>query len=164
MKRSVILIMISACFFMLVVLSIGNASVKQPIQYNHKKHIDAGLSCTDCHVDAETHLRASIPTLTDCMGCHEEAVTESSEEEVLRNMAADGVDYPWIQVTKLRPDVLFSHRRHVALANIECSTCHGAMENLEKPLSKAPIKLKMKFCMNCHEAQTADNDCIACHR
>ncbi len=156
------ILVISAILF--IALNVSDASVKQPIQYNHKKHIDAGLTCLDCHTNAEEGAKATIPTLDNCMECHEEAITESKEEETLRNLAANGIVYPWRQITSLKEDVFFSHRRHVKLVGMDCSQCHGKMEEMEKPPQKVPIKMSMKFCINCHKKTKADTDCIACHR
>ena len=159
-----ILVATLSTVLVLKIFSLGQASVQQPIQYNHSKHIEAGLACGDCHVNAETGIRASIPTLAGCLECHEEAVTDSREEEKMRTLSADGIQYPWIQITSLEKDVLFSHRRHVGIAKIECRECHGKMEELTEPPARAMINMTMKFCMNCHRDKNVTNDCLACHR
>ena len=163
-KWTWILAILPSLALLIILFNIGNASVQQPIKYNHKKHIEAGLDCVDCHTHVRDGARATIPTLGDCMECHEDPQSDSKEEEILRTLAANGIHYPWKQVAKMPEDVLFSHRRHVALAEIECQECHGMIQELEEPPKKTAIKLTMKFCMNCHEEKAADNDCIACHR
>ena len=56
----------------------------QPIAYNHATHIqEVGMECIDCHIQAETHQKASIPNIALCIECHEEALAESKEEEKL---------------------------------------------------------------------------------
>jgi hypothetical protein len=164
MKKWIWITAILISVVIIINLLVGSASVHQPLKYSHKKHVDAGLECIDCHLYAKEGVRATIPALSDCMECHEEAITESKEEEVLRTLFADGILFPWEQLARVPEDVLFSHRRHTAIAEIECSKCHGMMQELEEPPTKVAIKLSMDFCMDCHKKEAADNDCIACHR
>ncbi len=146
------------------VISRGS-SITQPINYNHKKHIeDAGLSCNECHQYVETLPKAGLPQLRACLECHEEALTESSEEKKLLELAAGGKVLAWNHVYRMPQDVYFSHQRHVKIAQIECEKCHGKVEQLSSPPTRPAVKLSMSFCMKCHEKMNADNDCIACHK
>ena len=44
---------------------------RQPIAYNHKKHLAAGLECANCHLGiADGKARAGIPTVEVCAACH----------------------------------------------------------------------------------------------
>lgn len=72
--------------------------------------------------------------------------------------------------------------KDIVAAKIECQTCHGPMETLDRPPPRALKKLTMDDCMNCHEtwrwpaeeaeaglrkmamARKISNDCGACHR
>jgi c(7)-type cytochrome triheme protein len=136
----------------------------QPIAFNHSKHISAGLDCTDCHTGARTAEHATVPPLATCMGCHESAVGKSPEEAKIRTYAAAGREIPWEPVTHVPTHVYFSHRRHVTLAKLECSTCHGEMAKLTAPPVQPARRLDMDTCIACHQQKHARTDCNDCHR
>ncbi|MFQ5723008.1 MAG: cytochrome c3 family protein [Terriglobia bacterium] len=136
----------------------------QPIRYNHAVHIASGLACVDCHVGAREQVQATLPGLDTCLMCHEEALTESPEEERLRAFANAGQEIPWERVTRVPRHVYFSHRRHVTLAGLECTDCHGPMETRTEPPRRPFRPVTMDACMDCHEQRKVDNDCNRCHR
>lgn len=141
----------------------GGAGI-QPIAFNHSKHVASGMGCTDCHVGAETQQHATIPEIATCMTCHENPLTKSVGENLLRSFAAAGREVGWRPVTHVAPHVFFSHREHVAIAGLTCQTCHGAMEKLTAP-PLAPLRpLTMAACIGCHENKKAGSDCNDCHR
>ena len=139
------------------------APVIQPIAFNHKAHMDSGLDCTMCHESVESSAVAGVPTNDTCMACHEGALTESPEEEKLLEYAARGEPVPWRRVYDVPDHVYFSHRRHVAVAGIECAECHGEVPSLVAPASRPLVEQRMDWCIGCHEAQGASTDCIHCH-
>lgn len=136
----------------------------QPIQYSHKVHIDNGIACPACHETVEKAAAATVPNKDTCLMCHQEPLTKSSEEEKIRQYAARGEDIPWRRVYAVPDHVYFSHRRHVAVARIECAQCHGAMASLTAPPPYALVKQSMSWCLACHRARGATQDCIHCHR
>ncbi len=150
----------------LLLYSAGNphAPNPQPVAFNHAKHVEMGMVCTDCHVGASDQARATLPTLETCMLCHEMALTENPEEEKLRAIAAAGGELAWNQLARVPPHVYFSHRRHVALGGLECAQCHGAMETRTEPPEELFRPLTMDACIACHEQRKVDNDCNRCHR
>ena len=137
---------------------------EQPIAYNHAKHLAAGLGCTDCHSGARAAEHATLPAIAVCMGCHENALTESAEEAKLRAVAAAGRELAWVQLTRVPAHVYFSHRRHAVLAGIDCGACHGAMEKLTAPPSRPARQWTMDACLDCHRQKQAGTDCNDCHR
>ena len=142
-----------------------STSVTQPIAYNHKKHIEeAGLTCFDCHALVRTHQKASIPNLQFCKNCHEEAMTDSKEEQKLVAYIKKNQPIPWIQVHPVPDHGYFAHRRHVSLGKVACQDCHGDVNNMTLPFSKPHIPIKMAFCIRCHEKKQVTTDCSACHR
>ncbi len=155
-------------FFVFGLLLFGiilpGGSPRQPIEYNHAVHIESGLECDTCHPGAREEVRATLPTIETCLLCHEEAITESPEEEKIRTLAAAGEEIPWTQVTRIPRHVYFSHRRHVALGGLECAECHGPMETLTQPPRRPYRVLDMDACMDCHEQKELRNDCNDCHR
>ena len=138
--------------------------VVQPIAYNHKVHIDNGMACEACHETVEKAAAASVPTRDTCMLCHQAAITESPEEEKVRQYAERGEEIPWRRIYGVPDHVYFSHRRHVAVARIECAQCHGNVASLTSPPSHPLVKQTMTWCLTCHQANGATQDCVHCHR
>lgn len=139
--------------------------ITQPIAYNHNKHIEeVGLSCFDCHAQVQTHQKASIPNIQYCRNCHEEAMTDSKEEEKLVGYIKNDRAIPWIQVHRVPDHAYFSHRRHVTIGKIACQDCHGDVNKMTLPFTKPHTPIKMKFCVRCHESKRVTTDCAACHR
>lgn len=148
-----------------VALGLGRSAARQPIAFNHRLHAEElGMECVDCHLHAVGGERATIPNVAVCIDCHEEAQTESPEEARLVERIASGEPIPWLRVYWVPSDVYFSHRRHTAVAGIECSTCHGPVAELERPLTRPLIDLTMDDCIDCHRESGVTNDCISCHR
>ena len=76
----------------------------------------------------------------------------------------------WTKIHNVPDFVYFDHRPHVA-AGVDCQTCHGPVENMERV--KQTGDLSMGWCVNCHrdanragvagKAVKASIDCSACH-
>lgn len=137
----------------------------QPIAYNHRVHIeDGGMECQDCHVRVEDFERASIPNIEICSDCHDDPEDENPKIRQVAQYVVNGRKIPWKQVHVVRDYALFSHRRHVKLAQIECQVCHGPVETMNTPFEKPFIEITMAWCLECHEKSAAATDCYACHR
>lgn len=161
----------STCFYILVSLtavfaaSVCAKRINQPIQYNHKKHVqELGMECTECHRYAKSMVRATIPNIEVCQDCHSEPMTESAEEQKLVKYIIDNEKIPWKKIYRVKPHVYFSHRRHTVLAELDCSVCHGDVSEMERPFTRQPVRVSMNNCMKCHENNNVDNDCTRCHR
>ncbi len=139
------------------------AAKSQPIAFNHAKHIENGLACTDCHAGVQTQAKATLPAIDFCMSCHSTALGTSTEEAKLRKIAAAGEELLWTQQAQLKPHVFFSHRRHVNSAQLKCAECHGPMEQATAPPT-AWKRLDMNACLNCHKQHGVNADCNDCHR
>ena len=144
--------------------------VEQPIAFNHTVHIEeAGLECVECHTNAETAVHAGLPGKDLCLDCHdvdEEEEEENPNREKLKLFAFEEAeqDIPWQRVAVTRPDVYFSHRRHVVSARLDCLRCHPDQPNLAEPPRTARLVMSMDACIECHEENAASVDCLACHR
>ena len=76
----------------------------------------------------------------------------------------------WVKVHNLPDYVYFDHRAHVA-ADIDCQTCHGNVETMERV--RQVENLSMGWCVNCHRESNrigvkgkpvnASTDCTTCH-
>ena len=145
--------------------SLWTRPVEQPIAFNHRLHVEElGSDCTDCHLYAQSGVRATIPNIELCGDCHEEAQTESAEEARLVEYIQAAEPVPWQKIYSVPDHVYFSHRRHTMLGEIACETCHGEMRNLETPMTRPAVAVDMDFCMDCHYATDTSNDCLLCHR
>lgn len=137
----------------------------QPVEFNHQLHLDeVGLDCVECHQYVTQSRKATLPTESVCLDCHEEQQGESSEEEKLVSLLAGDSALNWQRVYVLPKDVYFSHFRHVTLGQLGCSECHGDMNQLSSPPEEpATDIIDMDYCMDCHEERQVSNDCLACH-
>lgn len=157
----------------------GESAVTQPLEFPHRAHLklkEQKLECKSCHEGVATRLAAGRPSTKKCLSCHNEE-TKSAEEKKLQAFGEKKIEVPWQRVWRLPPDVFFSHRQHVAVAKVECKTCHGDMASLDRPPAQALKRLSMAQCIGCHDQwqwpadapkalaahRIADN-CAACHR
>lgn len=144
------------------------AVVTQPIAFNHKLHITkAGLDCTTiCHSAALSEVYAGLPSKNVCFECHDpdEETQEIPELARLAEYIKVNGDIPWKRVAITAPHVFFSHRRHVTSGQIACERCHPDVAESTQPFGRVAHVLPMDSCLDCHEHEGADVDCLACHR
>ncbi len=143
----------------------NGSPIPQPVQFNHKKHTgDLGLDCAFCHAYVGSGAHAGLPDHTTCAMCH--TTTQGTSEEAARVTALLEAGEP-LRFNKLfrMPDhVFYTHRRHVAVAELPCQECHGGIADTEQPPRRALVRIDMDFCMDCHREQQASLECTACHR
>ncbi|MEQ9403704.1 MAG: cytochrome c3 family protein [Cyclobacteriaceae bacterium] len=131
----------------------------QPIAFSHKIH--AGqfeIDCQYCHTGVRKSRSANIPSPNICMNCHTQVKPES--EEIQKIYAA--IDYnpetqtygtntkpiEWVRIHNLPDLAYFNHSQHVDVAELECQTCHGPIEEMEVVYQYS--NLTMGWCINCH--------------
>lgn len=134
-------------------------SVSQPFAFNHAKH--GPLTCAGCHAGVLTNQRAGLPGADVCTNCHATAPA-SVETSQWERLVAGGPF--WKKVTRVPEHVMFSHRRHVVSAALQCESCHADIGQRTTPPSRAPVWLDMNTCLACHRAERASEDCAGCHR
>jgi hypothetical protein len=168
------------------------ASVAQPLRFSHRAHVKQA-KCGACHTTVTKSLVAGVPTLADCLDCHEGTQSKSpadqKEEAKIETYAKANAEIPWMRVWRLPSHVFFSHRTHVAVGEVKCQTCHGPIETLDTSLTRPLKTLTMDECIGCHEkwerpderegtsdtgakgsepvkvaARRVSTDCNACHR
>jgi len=166
MKGNSTLIIFLALFILLLGIVLAAAlNGKQPIQYNHEKHIqEAELECLDCHRNVETGARALIPNIETCSECHDDPEDENEEIRKVVSYVSEGKNIPWKQINVVPDYAFFSHRRHVLLGEITCETCHGNVASMATPFSEPYQEISMDWCMDCHQGRQVSSDCYACHR
>jgi hypothetical protein len=139
-------------------------AVPQPVAYPHKTHIDSGMECLSCHINADRSIAATIPSVTECMVCHENVKPDSPEIQKLAAFAAKNEEPPWVRVYGFEREaaVYFTHKRHVK-AGVDCSICHGDMKNQMTPM-RENVRWTMGKCIDCHLERKASTDCLTCHK
>ncbi len=139
--------------------------VPQPIAFNHRKHTeDLGLNCEFCHAYVKKGAHAGLPGAETCSVCHTSPQGTSEEAARVTELLTQGDPLRFNKLFRLAPHVFYTHRRHVAIAELECATCHGAIAGTERPPRRALVQVDMDFCMDCHREQQQTLECNACHR
>jgi len=146
MRRALVATFVTVMAALVWLAAMPPAAFRQPIDFPHAKH--QAVACTVCHRGAATAARAGIPDAAFCAKCH---------SSLPKSIA-------WVQVTRIPPHVMFSHRRHVTLARLDCASCHGEMRERRVPIGTAQVRLTMTTCLSCHRHEGAAEDCAACHR
>lgn len=150
---------------------------EQPIYYSHKVHAGINqISCLYCHGNAMESKHAAIPSVNTCMNCHKAISTyekgprlydENGKEidgtaEIQKLYDYAGFDpakpndwdpskakpVEWIKIHNLPDHVYFNHSQHVKAGNVQCQTCHGPIQDMDKVSQFA--ELSMGWCVNCH--------------
>jgi hypothetical protein len=133
----------------------------QPIAFSHAVHAgDARLSCEMCHSSARRSPFAGIAPVERCMGCHRVVATEHPEVVKVRRFWERGTPIPWTKVYVLPRFVHFDHEAHLR-ADVGCSTCHGRVDRMDRVARVND--LTMGWCVDCHRARGASDDCLVCH-
>jgi hypothetical protein len=165
------------------------AEKEQPIDFNHKLHVEEMGECEGCHFFREDGSFAGVPAMATCLECHEEQVGEHPEEaKMMREYVEPGKEIPWLIYSRQPQCVFFSHAAHVVMAEMECETCHGPIGEAEhlKPYQYNRLtlysrdiwgwniaglahntwdRMKMDDCAKCHEEMTGyKGSCFQCHK
>jgi hypothetical protein len=146
----------------------------QPINYSHKVHAgDLKIDCQYCHSTASYSRHASIPSTNTCMNCHKGVQLRDRYDgkvspEIQKIYDAIGFDgengvykenyeqkpVKWVRIHNLPDLAYFNHSQHVAVGKVECQTCHGPIEEMEKVYQFST--LQMGWCVNCHRERGID--------
>jgi hypothetical protein len=136
----------------------------QPIPFPHRIHVEkAKLACTDyCHESAPKGPQAGLPSVNTCMICHDSLATEKPLIQKITEYQKKGLDLPWQRVYGFSPSahVRFDHAPHLR-AKVACAECHGDVAH--QTVAERNVNHVMGFCVDCHRAKQASNDCLTCH-
>ncbi|GAB6097416.1 cytochrome c3 family protein [Desulfatiferula olefinivorans] len=162
----------------------------QPFDFNHANHMDmVDNGCESCHVFRDDGTYAGVPTLAQCVDCHESVQGDSPDEEIFVNdYVAEGKEVPWLVYSRQPDCVFFSHGAHVTMAGMECAECHGDIgestslkvyrenrltgysqdiwgENIAGIKKNSWDRMKMDDCGDCHlERMGSKGPCFQCHK
>jgi hypothetical protein len=149
----------------------------QPIFFSHKVHAGVNqINCLYCHGSAWESKHAGIPNLNICMNCHKtistyekgpkiydennNEINGSAEINKLYKYAGftpgPGATWDpsraqspeWIKIHNLPDHVYFNHAQHTRVGQVQCQTCHGNIQQMDKVKQEA--ELSMGWCINCH--------------
>jgi len=141
-----------------------NYEPDQPVKFSHVVHaFDNQIDCQYCHTTVTQSKHAGIPDVSICWNCHSivREGSHSGKHQISKVVEAweSGTPIQWIKVHNLQDHVFFSHAQHVRVGKIDCGTCHGAIELMDRV--RQVSDLSMGWCINCHrdtEVQFFDND------
>lgn len=140
-----------------------NYEPDQPIKFSHLVHATENqIDCKYCHHTVMSSKSAGFPEVELCMNCHilVREGTHSGRHEIDKVIQAHETGKPieWIRIHNLQDHAFFSHAQHVEVGKLECQTCHGPIESMDRV--KQIEDLSMGWCINCHrdtEVQFFDN-------
>ena len=158
--RSSAFLAVIGVFFFLVVAKAGiDKTMKigkqtgyaptQPISFSHKLH--AGkyeINCQYCHTSVYKGKSANIPSVNICMNCHNAIKRTSPQIQKIYEAAEKNQPIQWIRVHNLPDLVYFNHSQHTVAGQIECTSCHGNIAQMEVVQQRSP--LSMGWCIDCH--------------
>ena len=135
----------------------------QPIKFSHVVHVaDNQIDCQYCHTTVAHAKSAGIPDVNVCWNCHSivREGTYSGRFEINKVVEAyeSGTPIEWVRIHNLQDHAFFNHAQHVTIAGIDCATCHGPIEEMDRV--RQVSDLSMGWCINCHrdtEVQFYDN-------
>lgn len=146
---------------------------EQPINFSHALHAgQMKIDCQYCHSSVEKTRHASIPAVATCMNCHSVARKDRPEIIKLTKYYNEGTPLIWKRIHKVPDYAYFNHSIHV-VKGIECQSCHGPVEEMDKVGQMNPFT--MGDCLACHrnaqeklpylkEVKNGPDNCWACHR
>lgn len=131
----------------------------QPIKFSHAVHAGQnGIDCEYCHFTARESKSAGIPPVNLCLNCHNviRNGTNSGKFEInkIHTAVKSGKSLEWIKVHNLPDHAFFSHEQHVKVGNLECASCHGAVETMD--IIQQHSDLSMGWCIDCHRQTKVD--------
>lgn len=146
-------------------LTYVQAAPPQPIEFNHSLHTGLGIQCLYCHSSATRADSAGLPTLSKCMGCHNQIEVDNEEKRALAQYAESDTPIPWVPVA-IQPDFIhFSHEPHLE-AGFDCQECHGDVSSMT--VAEPQEGQNMGWCLSCHQEEAPErfmelSDCSTCH-
>ncbi len=139
---------------------------------NHKKHLENGFNCVDCHAKIS---HSGIPgyrtAMPICFDCHDAMRKAGKNPPADQNCTAchrnvgDITPKGPISFGKGEEAVTFDHKAHISMN--KCNDCHTNLF----PMKQGSSKIRFadhgsnKYCYACHNGKRAFswNDCTMCH-
>ena len=127
--------------------------------FSHQNHlVEEGLLCEDCHLDVGESTTGEdnlLPEMETCGFCHD--IEDLDNCGMCHENADEPEELP--RIDDYSPK--FSHQRHMEEADLECESCHPGVE--EQTIPEATDLPDMLDCMDCHEDERVEAECLTCH-
>jgi cytochrome c7-like protein len=139
-------------------LLISNSTQSSELKFSHNYHVvEEELECATCHESANQSVSGKdnlLPSMETCADCHD------IEDDNNCTLCHSDVDNPR-EVTRIEDySAKFNHQAHLN-NGLNCNDCHAAVN---QKTNVEPFELpNMVFCMDCHNQQSAANECSNCH-
>ncbi len=135
----------------------------QPVPFSHRVHAGVKrIDCLFCHPYASVSQKAGLPAMQKCFFCHDYIIPLHPQIEKERRHLAAADPVKWERIFYVPDHVKFHHHPHISWAGLECDTCHGPVEKMDRLQQR---RFEMGFCLDCHRRLGAQTDCwLTCHR
>jgi len=168
-RRLFVLVLIALALLSGVAYAWSNraaAAPDQPIAFQHRSHVEAGVQCLYCHSSAMRSDIAGIPSVQKCMGCHATIAADREPIKQLKGYWERQEPIRWQRVTPMIDFVYFSHQPHLG-AGVNCETCHGDVGKMTT--ARQQVNMDMGWCLDCHLKLPSEKtarlaDCLLCHK
>lgn len=135
---------------------------RQPVAFSHARHAgELKVDCLYCHRSAAASAVASVPSMQLCMSCHRNLANETSETRKFLSYWENREPIPWVRLHRLPDFVYFTHEMHLQ-QGLQCVSCHGNVDRM--PYTPRAASYEMGWCLSCHQARGASQDCLTCHK
>ncbi len=161
------------------------------IKFNHKIHVQKGVSCETCHTNIDKVAVATrdnaLPTMGTCVSCHDgkqapedcDTCHITNKDGRIKTDLPGGVLEPagWYHNDAHDDQWLQNHRHAANVGDEYCSSCHTPKEcvdchnGVKKPMRVHPnnwilqhpsaARKNQPDCQSCHQSQTF---CVDCHQ
>ncbi|MCT4616383.1 MAG: cytochrome c family protein [Marinifilaceae bacterium] len=131
----------------------------QPIKFSHKIHVQQNkLDCQYCHHSVDDSKSATIPHTNLCLNCHtvvrEGGMSGKFEIDKIHKYITEHKHTKWNRIHSLPDHVYFNHSQHVNIAGLDCTECHGDVQN--QHIQKQISPLSMGWCIDCHKERNVN--------
>ncbi len=153
--------LVAAFLFLFYQASKAGIGPEQPIPFSHRLHAGVkAIACEFCHPYVRRSIHPGLPAVEKCLYCHNYIIPRHPWIRKEHEYFNTKTPIPWKEVFYLPEHVLFNHERHLK-KEVRCQECHGAIETMDRLPKK---RLKMGFCIACHQERKANLGCwLACH-
>lgn len=122
------------------------SELRQPIDFNHKIHVEQVGDCAGCHSFDEEGRFSGIPDLSNCIQCHSEAQgTDPNEAKLVADYVTPSKPIPWLVYSRQPQCAFFSHSAHVFSEKMQKMAGMKPGEAGEDPGAYSAA-----VCVNCH--------------
>ncbi len=150
------------------------------VVFDHRAHLDLGLTCAPCHARALTSTRASDDlgvAVESCDGCHDTqhpwiATAQAPQRGAQRRAATCETCHLYDKLPSAKrsrrqrnsasPLLVFNHAMHLRGGGT-CEGCHDRMRSVQAGAGARASLPSEASCISCHDGKRAADDCRTCH-